>query len=369
MKYLCSIILILSLALGAVKAQDPDQDAIVESDTVKPGKLRILALPLLFFTPETRWGFGVGGQATFRFRNEPLSSKPSNVRPGVIYTQNRQFLLYIPWRLYWKDEAWLSVGELGYYRYNYFFFGLGNYEDTAYQEIFDVVFPRLRLNFYRRLTEELYLGLGYAFDGFDITGVEPGGLLETQPITGNTGGIVSSFGGNGIWETRDNIFYPTEGEYAEAWLLYNGPALGSDFSFWRFTFQLSKYYQVPWEHVLAFNVWTDNIWGDAPFNQMALLGGPNRLRGYYEGRYRDNHAVVTQMEYRAELFWRIGAVAHIGLGWVADRPDRFALNHTRASYGGGLRFQVDKKEKVNLRFDYGRTSLGGNFYLTVGEAF
>ncbi len=374
-KHCLFVLLLLGLGWGNANAAPlpvPPQvqtDSSEAADSTRQRKVRLLALPVVFFTPETRWAFGAGAQLTWRFRGEPESSKPSSVRPGFVYTQNRQILFYVPWRLYYKNEDWLSTGEIGYYRFNFFFFGLGNYEDTQYQEIFDVTFPRLRFNVYKRITPKLYLGGNYAFDGFDITNVEDGGLLATQPITGNEGGIISSLGVNGIWESRDNIFFPTEGEYGEAWLIYNSPAFLSDFSFLRFTFDLSKYYETPWEHVLAFNFYTDNIFGDAPFNQMAFVGGARRLRGYYEGRYRDNHSLVTQMEYRAPLFWRITATAHIGAGWVANSISEYALSDTRASYGGGLRFMLDRKEKINLRADYGRTPIGGNFYLTVSEAF
>lgn len=331
--------------------------------------LNIVALPLVFYSPETRWGFGAGGVAAFRFKGEADSTLASQVTLGFAYTQEKQILAYIPWRLYWKNEKFLSYGEVGYYKYNYFYFGVGNDNPLSYQEKYDVRFPRVQLNFLRRVKGDLYMGLRYWLDDFRISELDPAGELNSGRITGAEGGLVSSVGLVSNYDGRDNVFFPSKGLFVESALLFNYPWTGSDFSFTRFSLDVAKYFELPWEHIVAVNAFTDLTFGDPPFNQMAQLGGTKKMRGFYQGRYRDNKAWILQGEYRAPLFWRLGAVAFGSWGAVSEGFSDLSIGDSRFTYGAGLRLMLSKEEKINVRIDYGHGKGGGGWYLTFGEAF
>jgi hypothetical protein len=46
------------------------------------------------------------------------------------------------------------------------------------------------------------------------------------------------------------------------------------------------------------------------------------------------------------------------------------LNDFKYSFGGGIRFAVDTKEKLNIRVDYGiGQGKNSGLYLQLGEAF
>jgi len=110
--------------------------------------------------------------------------------------------------------------------------------------------------------------------------------------------------------------------------------------------------------------------GDPPFHQLGFLGGPRRLRGFYEGRYRDQNAVVLQTEYRLPLFWRLKAALFGGIGSVAPEPSDFIHDlHLRSTYGAGLRILLNEDESVHLRLDAGFAKNSSGFYVTIGEAF
>jgi outer membrane translocation and assembly module TamA len=95
------------------------------------------------------------------------------------------------------------------------------------------------------------------------------------------------------------------------------------------------------------------------------------LRGYYQGRFRDQVMVTLQAEYRLPVFWRIGLVGFAEAGQVAPRAGDLAVDAFKASLGGGLRFLLAPREGVNIRADYGwGFGVGaGGFYLAIGEAF
>jgi hemolysin activation/secretion protein len=121
--------------------------------------------------------------------------------------------------------------------------------------------------------------------------------------------------------------------------------------------------------VLAFQLQSSFSFGDVPLGELSALGGHEMMRGYYEGRYLDNHLLAIQAEYRFRLWDRLGAVIFAGGGDVASDVGDFRLGNLRPSVGAGLRFLIDKTEDLNLRFDYGIGYRTRNYYLQVAEAF
>jgi hypothetical protein len=93
------------------------------------------------------------------------------------------------------------------------------------------------------------------------------------------------------------------------------------------------------------------------------------LRGYAANRFRDQNFAGMQAEYRAHLFWRIGVVGFAGVGDVFKSTEDLQWETLKYSYGGGLRFMVNKKEKLNVRLDYGFGRDNSSFYLILTEAF
>ncbi len=328
-----------------------------------------VVLPLVFFTPETNWGFGAASLYSFRFRRNDQRSRPSQFQIGFAYTLRDQILAYLPFQLFLRNDRYKVYGELGYYRYVYEFSGVGNTGTLSDSELYEVDFPRIRLNALYQAYPNLFVGLRYWMDDFNITKVADEGLLAKGDISGSEGSLLSGGGLIVNYDNRDRIFYPGHGYFFESVLFYNGAELGSDFDFTKLYVDGSAFYTLKEEHILAVNLYAELTWGTAPFNQLSLLGGPKRMRGYFEGRFRDNHYLMGQSEYRFPIYGRFGGVAFAGLGAVAKDFSAFRTEHLRWMWGLGLRFVLDPKEHVNLRLDagFGRSSSG--YYLTVAEAF
>jgi hypothetical protein len=51
---------------------------------------------------------------------------------------------------------------------------------------------------------------------------------------------------------------------------------------------------------------------------LALLGGPETMRGYYMGRYRDKQLLAAQVEWRFSIWWRFIGVGFYGIGDVTN---------------------------------------------------
>jgi len=313
------IILMVLLMLGSFYGYSQEgisQDSM-KINASKSKRYSLIALPAVFFAPETNWGFGGLGSLAFRFKNEALDSRPSQIQLGFAYTLNKQYLLYLPFQLFVNEAKFKYYGEVGYFLYTYIYYGIGNDKTDELREVYEVQFPRVRLNALYMAKPDFYVGLRYWMDNFDITEYDPDGDLIKGEVPGSNGSFLSGFGTIFNYDNRDKIFYPESGKFAELILFHNGATFGSDFNFSKVILDASTYYRNKWQHIFAINWYSEFTFGTAPFNQLALLGSTKKLRGNFEGRFRDNHQMLIQGEYRMPLFWRFGAVVFGGVGRVA----------------------------------------------------
>jgi len=359
------ILIYVSLYATAVYSQKNES-----TDTIATtNKNSLFAVPIAFFSPETDWAFGLTGIYAFRLKKENSPTRPSQLTLGFAYTLNKQVLIYLPYQLFAKNQVYNIYGELGYYLYSYQFFGLGNDTKEENLEIYKVNYPRIRINALKLLRPNLYGGLRYWMDDFDIRAIKEGGILDTKPIAGKNGGFLSGAGIVLNYDNRDNIFFPTEGTFVEFVSFSNGNYLGSDFNFSKFTLDASKYFSKN-NQVLALNFYSEFTGGTAPFNQLALLGGTKKMRGYIEGRLRDHHQVIFQTEYRFPIYKeRFRGVLFGGMGQVANTFADFKINNLKYTYGAGLRILINKKERIHIRLDAGFGQETSGYYITIGEAF
>jgi outer membrane protein assembly factor BamA len=338
-------------------------------DSTRVKRIRLIALPVIFHLPETQWGAGVAGIIRFRQKSEPDSMRYSNVTFAFSDTQLNQIVFSTPFQFWLNHEKYNVYGEFGFQSENYLFFGIGNHIPSNFQERYHLHVPRLRVSVLQRIYAHLYAGLIYSIENTTLINLLDTGMLIKGTIPGSKGGLVSGAGGTLKYDNRDNQFYATKGYYVELFVLANSKITGSDYNFNKYSLNVSTYKALPLRQVLAFNAYALVNQNDVPFYQMAMLGGDTRMRGMYNGRYRDKNCWILQAEYRVELFWKLGAAVFGGIGDVAPRINQFDLKNTRSTYGGGIRLLIDKKQHLNLRFDAGISNKTLNYYFTIAEAF
>ncbi len=333
-------------------------------------KPTLAVLPLVYFTPETSWAFGAGAVSNFKLGNQTINTFESQVTAGLAYTLFNQFLSFASWRIFAEENKHLFSGEIGWYDYVYFFYGIGNEVLDQNVESYYARFPRLRFDYLRQINNNLYVGLRYHFDDFAIKRRQAGGLLESGDFVGSQGGTISGLGPIIYLDNRDSQLYPTSGMYAESSLQWFASFLGSDFVYWRWLVDLRKVKEIATNQVMVWSVYHESIFGEAPFFAIPLMGGPRNMRGLFEGKYREQNMSVLQAEYRWKILSRWGLAGFAGLGNVYGESNPLLLQNTKIGYGIGGRFQLSKREKLNLRLDLGHSPGEGlRVYLTFGEAF
>lgn len=324
-------------------------------------------LPLAFYLPETNLGFGAAGNYSFLWPNQNIGDRPSSLTLGFAYTLNKQILFYIPYNIFFKEEEYWIKGELGYYDFIYQYFGVGN-ENRIEEEKYAAKFPRIELDALKRVKPNLYIGINYRFDDMNLSDFKPSGNLESGTTLGVDGGITSGVGPMLIYDSRDHINWPTKGILLESRFFYNTSILGADYEASYFEFYISKYFAHK-KNVLALNFISRNSFGEVPFYELAFYGGGKRSRGYLKGGFRDKNVYILQAEYRVPIWKRLGGVIFANGGGVYQNTEDINLNNFLPAAGIGLRYEIDKNQKINIRFDVGFGKNSVEFYFTFKEAF
>ncbi len=347
--------------------QGQDNTTPAPQDSTK--NFNLTALPVVFYLPETGLGFGGLGIGTFRFKDEPQESRPSSAQLGISYTTKNQLLIFAPYELYWNDEKWRIVGELGFYKYFYNFYGLGINSNEEDFDTYDVTFPRFRFSALKEVFPYISVGVGYELDIFSNLGVTEGGILETSDVIGKEGGgTVSNIGLQAFYDTRDDIFFPTKGFFIQGSVFTAAKFLGSSFSYSKFSLDNRYYQKIKGRHILASNLFVANNGSGTPFFDLNRLG-TNRTRGFNDRRYQDNAELSFATEYRFPISERFGGVAFASTGTVSQSFNDLFKSKYRSAAGLGVRYIINKKAGIPIRIDYGYTAEGGNVYFTIREAF
>lgn len=371
MGFHCLLILLL-ITIGQSFAQSADSAR---------KQVSLFPFPIVYYTPETRFAYGVVLSATFRFTRDFARFKggtssvnatrtnvprPSNVQLLAAYTQNKQVLLFVPFQIFYDQNNYYLYGEAGYYKYTYNFYGVGQREVPV--ENYGVNYPRIRLNVLRRVRPGLYAGLRGEYENYAITRVDPDGLLATGTVPGGRGGRITGLGLGLFYDTRDAVFYPTSGLVADLTYLGHGRAIGSNFEYSRYVSDVSSYHKLHRRAIVALNYVVSMTGGVAPFSALSLVGSGKRLRGYYEGRFRDNNLALFQAEARVNVWKRLSAVVFGGVGVLGNDQRLFRVSDPKTAYGAGLRIRINN-DGLNIRADYGVGKQSTGLYLTLGEAF
>ena len=197
-----------------------------------------------------------------------------------------------------------------------------------------------------------------------------GFALDGQTSAGTSVGL--------LFDTRDNAINAQRGSLASATYrtFFNG-FLGGDSSWQELYLDMRTYRKLTrsGRQKLAFWFQEDVVTGGtAPYLDLPATAANDRsARGYGEGRYRGDHLVYGEVEYRGAITkgGLLGFVAFLNTTTIASQDTGERLFDSFAPGGGmGLRVLLNKRSRTNLCTDYGWGKQGSRgFYLAIQEAF
>jgi hypothetical protein len=309
----------------------------------------------------------------FSLRKSDKISPPSVIGVAGLITNNgtRGFAAYGD--LFFREDTYRITSAYVRGNLNYDLYGLGFDAGNMGRKLpLEQTGEILRAEALRRLAWKFFLGVRF-WTGTSViaTRLDQRAASEVEPPADI--GLHTTLRALGIRlkrETSPNRFYPTTGTSLDFTSDFFSEALGSKYSFQAYRFTFNKYGSLSKNQVLAYNLFICGTGGHPPFYGNCIYGANNELRGYTAGRYIDRYMFATQLEYRLSLPKRFGVVAFGGVGEVVPGGSKaFRSSNLLPGGGGGLRFQLSKKYRVNLRADVARGIDTWTWGMGVGESF
>ncbi len=366
-------------------------------------------LPTFGSAPETGIQLGFDLIHFRDFAGGDSTSRMSKLFFWGFYTSKQQYSGYGIWQVFTPHE---NYNFNGYFQTGYWvdrFYRIGNKSDAKVVEYrnnasnilnyanYSYVFTNIYSIFDKKIANRLFGG--FVVD-YDIAGKN---RLLADSISDLKGAVDLNrnnarrvgMGVNLNYDSRDNADNPLKGEYLQMTTVAYKQAIGSDVNYHTLTVDAIKYINTFNSHTLALRIVSEyrrpegNV--KIPVRGLSYNGGISAFRGYYAGTFRANNLVAFETEYRMPIniqpdagffqFWRrIGVVAFASGVKVSDNYGSLFnhVNDFHFAVGGGLRYMLDLKQRINVAMDYAvglDRSVGvdgsrpSGLYFDISEAF
>ncbi|HSM35804.1 MAG TPA: BamA/TamA family outer membrane protein [Longimicrobiales bacterium] len=174
------------------------------------------------------------------------------------------------------------------------------------------------------------------------------------------------------WDGRDRGGYPMRGATLGIEAVAAPAVLDVDSAFARGAVDASAYLTAtaPFEVTLGVRARGEHVWGVAPYQEAAYIGGRGTLRGFRRDRFAGDAALVSTAELRVPLFdFRALVPGELGLLGLADVGrvwvDEETSDTWHSAFGGGVFVAVlDRRAAFSLYVARG----GGRTGIYAGKA-
>jgi len=192
--------------------------------------------------------------------------------------------------------------------------------------------------------------------------------VDDRVVPGFTSGTHFMRGGIGMRvDSRDNPYRPTRGVLFDADGGYSH-GLADPSSYFRISSGLSGVINLYRKtHVLVLRAYAEMTLptNDAPvpFTELTKLGGPDDLRGFTWGRFRDFSALLATIEYRWDIWMWADALLFVDYGGTFGFGYRdFQLDKLHPNVGIGIRLRTSRRVYLRFQVAYGWPD-GVQFYV------
>lgn len=362
MKFIKNILWIIFLSGTSVAAQ-------TANDSTKTKSYSLYTYPYAFYTPETRFAFGGGTILSF-FTSKEHGLRPSKILLGGYYTTNKNFLISIHPKIYFTTTFFEP--RIFFENVVDKFYGIGNNTVEIDNASYSARRYGLELTFRKTILKKYQIGLTGEVSNWHIVDRKDNPFLQDNSVSGSKGGIVSGAGVLIGYDKRNYGYLPTKGSFHIFKVTFFNNIFGSDYNFTRYILDLREYFTIVKDWVIsAIQVYGSAVTGNPPFYYLPALGGSERMRGYYEGRYRDKYYFTSQVEFSFSDPWvnRTGFTVFAAIGDVSNAISHFHLPQFKVSYGFGVVYLLDPDNRTILRADLGFGRGTSGLYFAAGMAF
>jgi outer membrane protein assembly factor BamA len=355
---------LLFLELLAVVSVNAQRSGSVKGTKEKPS---IAAIPLINYNRTQGIIVGAIVSKYYKLNKKDTISPSSNTGIIGIYTAQKSYALMAYSRLYFDKDRWRITAAAGAMDIAFQFFledpssSAGNFYDYATKA--SLVVLQIQRNIFKRI----YLGPTGSFVKATTTYGFPGASgadSVNKSHLNNIGYIITN-------DTRDHVQYPTRGMFLNFKNQFYRDWVGSDYQFERYIISYNQFFKLTRENekqVLALRATFNVAAGNVPFEGQTVVGGDD-IRGYSQGKYRNDQVYTLQSEYRWNFYKRWGMVAFAGVASAVQKLSDIPHTELLPGAGAGIRFKMLPSEKINIGVDGGVGKGDYSITFRIGEAF
>ena len=327
------------------------------------------------YSSATQFGIGIMAAGLYRSDRSDQSIQPSNVSFFGNVSTSGFYMLGIRGAHILPKDKYRLLYTVYFYSMPSDYWGIGY--DAGSNDSFYWSYLRLqaqmKTDFLFKLSHNLFFGPMVSFDfvkGNNFKKKNPNDPRTVeQIIAGEKSRIgTTGIGASVVYDSRDVITDCHNGIYFKIEQGFYPKFLGNKYDFMMTDIIFDTYNRVWKGGILAFDLHGKFNYGNVPWTMKSRMGGQFRMRGYYEGQYRDNNLIEVQLELRQHLWKRNGMVLWVGAGNVFENFRKFNFSETLPNFGIGYRWEFKSRVNVRLDLGFGKDFKTG-FMFNINEAF
>ncbi len=326
-------------------------------------------LPMV--VPITEPAIGYGAAVGVGFIDKPLGQakqdfeRPNITMVGGLGTENGTWGVAAGDMRHWFGGRLQTLAGAVYASVNLDFYGIGDNSLLNDDPLEYNLETRggLVQGKYRLADTRLFGGLGYAFAATDVSFDAPAGSpgIPSYTSRSDVGGITPSL----TFDTRDNIFTPISGTYAEASAGLFANAFGSDDDFQRARLTMLQFVPLHPRLFLGLRGEGTASFGDTPFYLKPFI----MLRGVPMMRYQGDEVAYAETELRWQCWKRYSLLGFAGGGAAWNDFARVENRQSVLSGGFGFRYELAREHGIHAGLDIAFSDDDAAVYIQVGSAW
>lgn len=317
------------------------------------------------YTAATSAGLGGMASGLYSWDRSDSTLQKSNVSLFGNASLKGMFVIGLKGNNYLPKDKYRLNYVLMFYTFPSTFWGVGYKNGSNDETKSDYGRIKIQFNptFLFRVAENVYLGPVVDIEWLNSFDFDNDELLEGADKSVFSVGAGLDF----TYDSRDFSLNASRGNYLKIEQMFFASGFGNDQAFSYTDVTYSAYRRVWKGCIAAMELHGMFNYGDVPWTMMASSGTGGRLRGYFEGRYRDKNIMEGQVELRQRVKKRHGIAIWGALGNVFPNFNHIYFDEILPNFGVGYRWEF--KPRINIRLDLGFTKDSPNFVFNVNEAF
>lgn len=325
--------------------------------------------PIAMPITEPAVGYGAAGALVFIDKQErddsTVYAPPNLSAAGGLATENGTWGVFALDSRHWLGDRLQTIVALGYVNIHLDYYGLG--ADSPLQDhpvAYELTpFGGKAQVRYRLGNSRAKIGLAYSLATTRIE-FEPGGDTTGLPAAegdSRLGGLTPALS----YDSRNSIFTPTRGIYAETRCGVYSKFLGSDAEYQMADLVVIAYYPLHRRVTLGARGLASFSSDDTPFYLRPFV----YMRGVAAMRYQGERVAQIEAEVRYQFWKRFSIVGFGGEGGTWSGSEGEDSSESIAALGTGLRYEIARKYGLHMGVDAAWGPDQPAFYVQFGNAW